>query len=311
MRADEAIKSRIINRVNLFKEPLHDEASAVWTDTLLTLLFPVVLGLLVLAMAISEVTNNPFAYVNQQLSTAGANLPYPPYGLSTPITCRVPSGCLAISYFAPGPPDRSSVCFQRMVALRNNRCAEDNSCTAECPNGNCCYDQKTNPEGAFLCDNWIFMPYKKSLNIDWCFSPRVNEGVFVFWGRFGGMGLDDTNKYEGINYLNKSSIKCEYIKEKGSYLNTFLTTACPEINKSGKAEMKSDYSEPECEKICTVKALKSGDTLYGEGVSFTNYITASDPDHSTIAPTLSKSLYEDRVKSQVGYTCKNLMSKDF
>ena len=309
--ADSVIKSRLVNKINLFKEPLHDETNAVWTDMLLTLLFPITLGLVVLGMAMLQVTSNPFAYVSQQLSTAGADLPYPPYGLSTPITCRVPSGCLGISYFAPAPPDRSSVCYQRIVALKKNSCADDNTCTTACPDGNCCYDPKTNPKGGFLCDSWVFMPFEKTLSVDWCFSPRVNEGVFVFWGRFGGMGLDNTNKYEGTNRRNKSSIKCEYLKESGSYLNTFLTMPCPPTGGDGPSGMQSDYSEPACEQICTVKAMKSGSTLYAEGVSFTNYVTASDPDHSAIAPTLSKTLYDERVKSQVGYTCKNLMTTGF
>jgi hypothetical protein len=308
---DSVLRFRLVNRINLFKEPLRDETKAVWTDMLLTILFPFILVGVVFAMALLEIRSNPFAYVSQQLSTAGADLPYPPYGLTTPITCRVPGGCLAISYFTEAPPDRSSVCFQRMKALRTNKCKEDNSCTSDCPDGNCCYDATQNPSGGFLCDSWVFLPFETTLNVDWCFSPRVNEGVFVLWSRYGGMGLDDSNKYEATNHRGKTSIKCEYIKTPDTYLNTFLTKACPPTGGNGPGGMIRDYSEKACEKICTVKDPKSGNTLYAEGISFTNFVTARDPNHELITPQLSESLYNQRIKSQVGYTCKNLMTTGF
>ena len=97
------IKGRWKNKVNLFKKPRNDEVTAVWTDVFLTLAFPVVLVAVVYYQAISALETNPFSHVSQLRSAASADLPYPPYGLSTPMTCRAPGGCLASGPLWPMP----------------------------------------------------------------------------------------------------------------------------------------------------------------------------------------------------------------
>lgn len=307
---NEVLGRRFVNKYNIFKEPVHDEKAAVMTDVILSFLYPFVLIAIVLLLGWSQTVSDPFDSATTLISTAGAEMPYPPHGLSSEITCRAPGGCLAISFFNEAPPERSSVCFQRMTALRQNKCVDDNTCNLLCPSGNCCYHPKTNPKGGFLCDDWVFLSYNQSLFVDWCYSSRSNEGVFVFWGYHGGMGFNDSNVYEQTNRRGKAALKCQYISQKGSYMNEFLTRSCPPST-SGNGQKDSDYTDEKCKNICGIRDMKSGNAIYPEGLSVTNIVMANDPTHIEISPKISEDEYRERTKSQTSFSCPDLMKTGY
>ena len=80
---NEVLGKRFVNKYNIFKEPVNDEKTAVMTDVILTFIYPFALAATVLLLGYSQTVTDPFDNVSQQLSTAGAELPYPPHGLSS------------------------------------------------------------------------------------------------------------------------------------------------------------------------------------------------------------------------------------
>jgi len=305
LHPDDRLRSRYVNKINMFKKPKMDEASATWIDVLLTLCFPIALVLSVWYQARANIIQEPFVLNVKRISTASADIPYPPRGLHSRVTCRAPGGCLAISYFNQAPPERASICFSRMKALRANICLDTGLCSPDCPHGNCCYNPVDNPSGGFLCDNWVFLPYNMTLKVDWCYTSRSNEGVFVFWSRHGGMGLDDSNVYESENRKEEVSLKCEYVSRAGSYMNTFLTTSCP------LGGDDHDYEEEACAEICIVKDKKTSSAIYPEGVSLSNTVVASTPSIDALTPSMDEQSYADRAASEISFTCPEMKTHGY